>query len=226
MAYGGHVPKQVTAPAVVPSQEEPLREKRRRELRQQLSDVATRLFLEHGFDAVKVADVARACGVTVKTVYNHFPSKESLLADRWEIQAEALRQLLLDPATAPVDAALEVLGAEIRYLTSAATGANSEPGLAELRRFGKLIQSTPSLMSHNRASLDRLTSMAALTIAQRTGTTTDEPEPWITATAIAGLWPVFFRSLRQHLALGSAARITAAVEDDLRRAAVTLRTGL
>lgn len=226
MAYRSHVPKHVTLSAVVSGHEEPLREKRRRELRQQLSDVATRLFLEHGFDAVKVADVAKACGVTVKTVYNHFPSKESLLADRWEIQTGALRQLLLDPATGPVDAALEVLEAEVRYMTSAATSANGAPGLAELRRFGKLIQSTPSLMAHNRESLDRLTSMVALTIAQRTGTAADEPEPWITATAIAGLWPVYFRSLRKHLALGSVARVTAAVQDDLRRAAATLRKGV
>ena len=61
-----------------------LREQRRAELRQRLSDTATALFLERGFDAVKVVDIARACGVTEKTVFNHFPSKESLLVDRWE----------------------------------------------------------------------------------------------------------------------------------------------
>ncbi|GAA4910478.1 TetR/AcrR family transcriptional regulator [Nonomuraea thailandensis] len=37
-----------------------------------------RLFLQRGFDAVTVADVAREADVAVQTVFNHFPSKEDL----------------------------------------------------------------------------------------------------------------------------------------------------
>jgi Bacterial regulatory proteins, tetR family len=39
----------------------------------------------HGFDAVRVADIAMACGVSEKTVFNYFPTKESLVLDRLEI---------------------------------------------------------------------------------------------------------------------------------------------
>ena len=40
------------------------------------------LFLERGFDAVTVAEVARAADVAEKTVYNYFPTKEDLVYDR------------------------------------------------------------------------------------------------------------------------------------------------
>ena len=41
------------------------RERKKRQTRQVISDVATTLFLERGFDAVTVAEVARAADVAV-----------------------------------------------------------------------------------------------------------------------------------------------------------------
>ncbi|RBM20420.1 TetR/AcrR family transcriptional regulator [Streptomyces sp. PT12] len=59
-----------------------LRERKKRQTRQQISEVATGLFLERGFDAVTVAEVAEAANVSVNTVYNYFPTKEELFFDR------------------------------------------------------------------------------------------------------------------------------------------------
>ena len=46
-----------------------------------------KLFTKHGFDAVTVADVAEAAGVSEKTVFNYFPAKEDLVfpdgGERW-----------------------------------------------------------------------------------------------------------------------------------------------
>ena len=50
---------------------EGLRERKKRQLRQRLSDTATAMFLERGFDAVRVVEVAAACEVSEKTVYNY-----------------------------------------------------------------------------------------------------------------------------------------------------------
>ncbi len=205
---------------------ERLRERRKRELRQQLSDVATQMFLEHGFDAVRVVDVARACGVTEKTVFNHFRSKEALLADRWEIQIETLQTRLADPLTAPVDAALEVLDAEVEYLTSAPTAHQARARLANFRRFGRLIHSTPALVAHNREQLERLTATAAAALAARTGADPDDPEPWITSAAVCGLWTVHARSLRRHLAGEDPSRIAMAIRHDMQAAAEVLRHGI
>ena len=50
--------------------------------RAKIADVAARLFLERGYDAVTVAEIARAAGVSSVTVFNHFPRKEDLFLDR------------------------------------------------------------------------------------------------------------------------------------------------
>src|ERR1700693_565067 len=87
-------------------------------MRQQLSDAATRMFVERGFDAVRVAEVAEACGVSEKTVFNYFPTKESLILDRLESTMAALKAGLADPAVSPVQAALRILDGELSAMTS------------------------------------------------------------------------------------------------------------
>jgi len=59
-----------------------LRERKKARLRQEISDVATRLFAEHGFEQVTLAQIADAAEVSVKTIFNHFGSKEELYFDR------------------------------------------------------------------------------------------------------------------------------------------------
>jgi AcrR family transcriptional regulator len=52
------------------------------ETRARIAEVAARLFLERGFDAVTVTEVAREAGVSSVTVFNHFQRKEDLFLDR------------------------------------------------------------------------------------------------------------------------------------------------
>jgi AcrR family transcriptional regulator len=59
-----------------------LRERKKELTRQQISAVATDLFLERGFEQVTVAEVARTANVSTKTVFNYFPRKEDLYFDR------------------------------------------------------------------------------------------------------------------------------------------------
>lgn len=66
--------------------------------RRKISDVATALFLDRGFDTVTVADVAREAGVSSVTVFKHFPRKEDLLFDREEDAVEILRAAVRDRA--------------------------------------------------------------------------------------------------------------------------------
>lgn len=203
-----------------------LRDRRRQELRQHLSDVATRLFLDRGFDAVRVSDVADACGVTVKTVFNHFPTKEALLADRWDTMAESVHTHLADPVAAPVDAVVRVLTEELAFLTAPPRAAHLGSYLDDLRRFSDLVRSTPALLAHEAASLQRITAVIAASLAERAGTQAEEPEAWISAAALTGLWTVFYRALHHNLATGDPDAIRHATVSDLNRAAAVLRHGL
>ena len=61
-----------------------LRERKKQQTRQLIADTARRLFAERGFDAVTVAEIARAAEVAEKTVFNYFPTKEDLFYRRLE----------------------------------------------------------------------------------------------------------------------------------------------
>src|ERR1700733_11651730 len=56
-----------------------LRERKKLRTRRLIAETAARLFVERGFDAVPVAEVARAADVSEATVFNYFPTKEDLV---------------------------------------------------------------------------------------------------------------------------------------------------
>ncbi|MFF0729516.1 TetR/AcrR family transcriptional regulator [Streptomyces sp. NPDC004134] len=69
-----------------------LRERKKQRTRQLLSETAVRLFLERGYDAVSVAEVAAAAEVSKPTLFRYFPSKEDLVLHRFaDHQEEAAR---------------------------------------------------------------------------------------------------------------------------------------
>lgn len=76
-----------------------LRESNKARTRLAISDVATRLFIERGFEHVTVAEIAEAAQVSVKTVFNYFSSKEDLFFDR----VDDVRDVLLDAVRARPD---------------------------------------------------------------------------------------------------------------------------
>jgi len=224
-ATGGTAPR---APRTGASPAEGLRERKKRLMRQQLSDTATRMFLERGFDAVRVAEVAEACGVSEKTVFNYFPTKESLVLDRLEATVAALRSGLAEPGIPPLAAALRILAAELRGVTSAlADQDDPAEAVARYQRFGSLLRSTPSLQAYQSDMTDRFVAVAAVILAQRAGMSPDEPEPQVAATALLGLWRVQFLSLRRHLdGTRTPAQVREAVTADVHRAARLVDAGL
>ncbi|MGW6708074.1 TetR/AcrR family transcriptional regulator [Streptomyces sp. NPDC054956] len=76
-----------------------LRESKKLRTRQHLAATALELFLERGFDAVSVADVAAAAEVSKPTLFRYFPTKEDLVLDRFaDHQDEAARIVRERPA--------------------------------------------------------------------------------------------------------------------------------
>ncbi len=205
-----------------------LRERKKQLMRQQLSDTATVMFIERGFDAVRVVEVAAACGVSEKTVYNYFPTKESLVLDRWDSTMASLLDGLADPDTAPVAAALRIVADELGAMTAWLADQEDPDGArAVFQRFATMVSATAALRSHQHDVTDRLVAVAAEVLADRSGRMPTDPEPWIAAVAIVGLWRVQSSSLTRHLEAGTALDdLFRAVMDDVERAAVLIDGGL
>jgi AcrR family transcriptional regulator len=66
--------------------------------RLEISDVATRLFVERGFEAVTLAEIAAAAKVSVKTILNYFSSKEELFFDRADEVIGAVADAVIERA--------------------------------------------------------------------------------------------------------------------------------
>jgi AcrR family transcriptional regulator len=162
------------------------RERKKRQTRQAISDVATRLFLERGFDAVTVAEVARAADVAVQTVFNHFPAKEDLFFDEpswWTGPARAIRE-------APRDAdPVDVL--EAQYLAS--TRERLAVGhLATWKQFVRTIERSSALEA--RRSSDAAQMERSLTAAL------DERSPdHLRNRLIAALYAAAMKVLEERL---------------------------
>ena len=207
---------------------EGLRERKKRLMRQQLSDTATQMFVARGFDAVRVAEVAEACGVSEKTVFNYFPTKESLVLDRLETTMASIRTGLAEPGVPPVEAALRILDQELSGMTAWLAGQDDPAQAAQaIRRFGGLIRATPSLRAYQSDMMDQFVSVAAEVLAARAGMNPGDPEPQIAARALLGLWHVQAESLRKHLdGARTPAQVHEMVTADVRRAARLIDAGL
>lgn len=205
-----------------------LRELKKQATRQRLTDVATRMFLDRGFDAVRVADVAAACDVSEKTVYNYFASKEALVLDRWQSTTPALAEVLADTGVGVVDAALRVLAAE---LDAVVAWLESQPdqltARASYATFGRMLHDSESLQAHQRSQVAVAVDRLAPVVAARLGQ--DEPRSVarVVATALVALWDVQDDSLRRHMA-GEAEgdELVRLVGGDVARAAAVLGRGL
>ncbi|MFF5427087.1 MULTISPECIES: TetR/AcrR family transcriptional regulator [unclassified Streptomyces] len=139
-----------------------LRERKKRRTRQVLSDVAVALFLEKGYDAVPVAEIAAAAEVSKPTLFRYFPAKEDLVLHRFaDHEDEAARVVTAARAagTAPLDAlhAHLVSGLERR---DPVTGLCDDP---DVLAFHRLLYGTPALVA--RLPTYRRRSEAALAAA-------------------------------------------------------------
>lgn len=58
---------------------EGLRERKRRETRQRITDAGMRLFIEQGIDATTIDQIAAAAGISRRTFFHYFTAKDEIL---------------------------------------------------------------------------------------------------------------------------------------------------
>ncbi|WP_088347526.1 MULTISPECIES: TetR/AcrR family transcriptional regulator [Rhodomicrobium] len=164
------------------------RSRKRLATRQAISDAATRLFLERGFDQVTVDEIAAAADVGRMTVFNHFPRKEDMFFDRdaegREILREALRQR--QAGIAPVEA--------LRLLAHRLVAERS-PVLrffAGSRAYIETIEASETLKARARAIQGELVQAVTAALAESAGREPGDPDAHLAAGLLLATWTVAF----------------------------------
>ena len=108
--------------------EDGLRERKRRETRQRIAEAGQRLFLVNGYDATTLDAIAEEAGISRRTFFSYFKSKDDVILFWQEADSAGLIADLLktSPDVAPLDAVRDVMVKRIaRYTTEQMTAVDN-----------------------------------------------------------------------------------------------------
>jgi AcrR family transcriptional regulator len=177
------------------------RERKKAQVRQRISDVATALFLRDGFDQVSVSEIAEAADVARPTVFAHFPRKEDLFFDRYpEVAGRLTRAIRERPAGTSAVSALRDTLVTVAQAGQAPYGMN-----ADMIPWWRTIAASRALQARVRELADQLAAELAQAMA---ATGTAEPE-LAAALAVAAYRTVHLQAVRAILAGEDAATVAA-----------------
>jgi AcrR family transcriptional regulator len=197
-----------------------LRERKKAQTRRAISDVATRLFMERGFDAVTVAEVADAAGVSIKTVFNYFGSKEELFLDREaEIRTAIVTAVAGLPPDGRVTDALGRLFADHRIPGGEPWDALRDPErLAMFRRFMETWYASEGLRARILLAGEAMADALAEAIGRTRGRDPDDVELRAFVAMLMAAMGLRHRAMVESVLDG---RSAAEIEARVREAAAT-----
>lgn len=138
------------------------------------------LFADRGFDAVSVAEVAKAAGVTEKTVFNHFATKEDLVYSSDRDFEEQLIRAVRGRATG-----VTVLHAVASFLLDLYASFPTDPARVRRHRMlARMVSASAALQSRERLILTRYAEALQHAIATEQGAPADDLRPRLVAEAL------------------------------------------
>lgn len=192
-----------------------LRERKKRETRQLISDIATGLFAERGFENVTVAEVAQAADVSTKTVFNYFPRKEDLFLDRLPDLLTSVAQAVRErsAASTPIGAFRDLVLTMLAERHPLSGYANRD-----YTAFWRVIVESPALQARVREFVQELEDLMANLIAEADGT---DPHAAATrfaaASAVAAYRTVFLAAAGRIMGGTDPDTVIAELDADYRR---------
>jgi AcrR family transcriptional regulator len=163
------------------------RESKKRETRERISDVATKMFIARGFDAVTLDEIAVAAKVSRMTIFNYFARKEDLMLDREdELRLLPFREALRTrPKGQPPIDALRRLVHGLR---------DQKHPFSRIERntvdWWSVVASSPALMARLRELGDEAAEGLAIELAG--------PKPDAVARLMAGIIALTVRTAREE----------------------------
>jgi AcrR family transcriptional regulator len=189
-----------------------LRESKKQETRQLISDHATRLFLAQGFESTTIAEIAAAARVAKKTVTNYFPRKEDLALDHHEEFVVSLAWAVDDRA--PGESALAALR---RAFLAAVQDCDPVAGFTG-PDFSRMVADSPTLTARLRDLHDQREEAFAEALAAATDAAPGDILPRVAAAQLGAAHRVLFQRIQELTLAGhDNARIATLVADDADR---------
>ncbi|MFE9610672.1 TetR/AcrR family transcriptional regulator [Streptomyces sp. NPDC006012] len=136
------------------------RERKKAATRQKIADTALRLFLERGYDAVGIRDVAAEADVAVTTIFSHFASKEALVFEQDKDFEQRLTQAVT--GRAPHEPLIPALRDEMQALVRHCASDSAAP-------IWHMIDESPALRQYEESMRLRHTEALAMAIAADPG---------------------------------------------------------
>src|SRR5262249_22573086 len=134
-----------------------LRERKKQRTRETIARAAHQLFVERGYNATTLPDIAEAADVSTRTIFAYFPSKEDILFDDPAQLKHARARALADRPEAKD--ALETIR---EFILNAPRAETSELD----QQLHHCISSEPTLRNQMRARIAQLEDVIAPAIAQ------------------------------------------------------------
>ena len=157
------------------------RERKKAATRTAIAGTALRLFLERGYDAVGIREIAAAADVAVTTLFAHFPSKEALIFDEDRKREERLIRAVTERE--PGRSVPQALRRHLHVVIEDFTRPTTAP-------FWQLIDDSPALRDYASTMWLRHENALAATIAADLG----DREPSTACRAFArfvlGVYPL------------------------------------
>lgn len=163
-----------------------VRERTRRAVQKEITEAAERLFVERGYEATTIEHIAEAVGMSRRTVYRYFSTREDVVLGKFDVVvAEVLDVLRRRPVDEPVWASLrQSFEPLVVHLDDAGNTGLAEP-------MQRILFGTPGLLARYLEKLESAQGVVEIVVRERadaagTHWADDDPTPRAVVAAALG----------------------------------------
>jgi AcrR family transcriptional regulator len=178
-----------------------LRERKKQQTREALARAGIELFVERGYDATTLAEIAEAAGVSTRTIFAYFPSKEDILFASFQTMREALARALSERPGGK-----DALTTLREFISFGHTKTELD------RKLEQIIGSNETLRSHKRARISQLQDLLAAAIADDLGARPDDFRAQVAAASLTAAFEVLEQRDRGSSASYTTEDVAAAID--------------
>ena len=186
----------------------PLSESRRAQTRLDIAMAAVALFAEQGVDGTSVAQIAEAAGISLRTLWRYFPSKEECISP---LQTVGLERFISGLRSWPADRPLARAADEVSWVSE-----GSSTRMRGVITLMKLTESEPGLKAVWTRNLAESVGPIAQSLAERSGLPPGDLRVRVRAAMVlAGLYEAM-RDYAAREAQGTGASLEETIRSALR----------